>query len=185
MSAHKLHVQQQDVSSFHFYHRTLNQARSAAKSLNASLQCAWNSLLCSCFLVYTRVFLQTHAEDSLLYKQKPRQMLSVPSGSILGSSGQDVRSTGTSRMLWSVLRGTGWPALASSAETHGCCCVARWFLHAFLAAWWPQSCSVPHDMSCWLDTERQQAVVGRGSSEWSGEEIPAVFLLFPLSSCAV
>lgn len=48
MSAHKLHVQWWDVSSFHFYHRTLNQACSAAKSPNASLQCAWNSLLWNC-----------------------------------------------------------------------------------------------------------------------------------------
>lgn len=185
MSAHKLHVQQRDVSSFHFYHSTLNQACSAAWSLNASLQCAWNSLLQSCLLVHTLVFPQTHAEDWLFYERKPRRMQSVRFGSILGSSGQDVKSTDVSRMLWSVLCGTGWPALASSAETHGCCGVAHWFLYTFLAAWRPQSCSVPHDVSCQLDTEWQQAVVGHGSSEWSGEEIPTVFLLFPVSSYAL
>lgn len=48
MSAHKLHVQQRDASSFRFYHRTLNQTCSAAKSLNASLQCAWNPLVWNC-----------------------------------------------------------------------------------------------------------------------------------------
>lgn len=60
MSAHKLHVQWWDVSSFHFYHRTLNQVCSAAKSPNASLQCTWNSLPWNCvILAYPFVFCQT------------------------------------------------------------------------------------------------------------------------------
>lgn len=87
MSARKLHVQQQDVSSFHFYHRTLNQTCSAAKSPNASLQCAWNLLLWNCWelvftgalgLVFTDVFFQALIQETDFCPKKGAGRDAVP-----------------------------------------------------------------------------------------------------------
>lgn len=82
MSARKLHVQQQDVSSFYFYHRTLNQTCSAAKSPNASLQCAWNLFLWNCWdlvftgvlaSVFTDVFFQALIQKNNFCPKKSRE----------------------------------------------------------------------------------------------------------------
>lgn len=117
------------MSSFHFYHRTLNQACSAAKSPNASLQCAWNSLLWNCgiFLVYPFVFCQALVQGTGGFTDGSREGCSQCAWDAVAfwvlpeelRAGHNVHRHEQNTVICA--SGTLWTVWASSAHCHGCC----------------------------------------------------------------